>query len=163
MKRILLTVVIFTTLIGGGVGAVSEGVVGAVSVNCASIVGQLKNVRYYDRRAREYLGNRYERLIGGYVTNLNVRLVRNNMANVELQRLQVELVAAHSSFKSEYGRYATEMDQLIGMDCVGRPEAFYKSLEGVRERRAGVRWWVERVNEGLAEYRAVVEEMRGRL
>lgn len=165
MKRILLSVlasvVIFTTVGGGAVGAISEELAGAVSMNCVSIVGQLKNVRYYDRKAREYLGNRYEKLIGEYVTNLNVRLVRNNMTNMELQELQIELVAAHSGFKSEYAKYATELDALIGMDCVNKPGEFYASLENVRVRRAGVREWVEKVNVGLAEFRGVVIGMRG--
>ena len=163
MRKILLSVVIFTTVVvgSGGVGAISEELEGAVSVNCASIMGQLKNVRYYDRKAREYLGNRYERLISGMVVNLNVRLVRNNISNGRLAEVQVGLVGIHGRFKSAYGKYATEMDVLMGMDCAGQPGKFYAELEKVRGLRAAVRKEVDEMNEGLVEFRAAVEELRG--
>lgn len=160
LRFAFIGVVIITTVFGGTVGAVSEDVMGAVSMNCASIVGQIKNVKYYDRKAREYLGNRYERMIGGYVTNMNVRLVRNNITEVRLQELQVELVRAHGEFKTQYGRYANDLDGLIVMDCVNSPGEFYTKLVQIRSERAKVRERVEVINSGLSEYRDKVVSMK---
>ena len=166
MRKFLIGFLAVVLVVFGGrerVGAVSEEVTGAVSVNCARILVQLKNVRYYDRRAREYLGNRYERILSGLVTNLNVRLVKNNISNVRMQTAQVALAAAHGEFKVDYGRYAGLMDGLIDMDCVGKPEEFYKQLGVVRQRREVVHRDVENLGEWLAEYGAAVEELRGLL
>ena len=167
MKKILLSVVVIFAIVafgGSGVAnAISEDLEGAISMNCASITGQLRSVRYYDRRAREYLGNRYERLVSSFVMNLNVRLVKNNISNMKLAGLQVELVSAQSQFKSAYGQYATEMDGLIGMNCVAQPADFYAKLEKVRGLRVGVRESVERTNGILLEFRTAVVEVRSAL
>jgi len=166
MKKFLLSVMILATVAFGGSGvvsAISDDLSGAISVNCASITGQLRSVRYYDRRAREYLGNRYEKLVSNFVVNLNVRLVKNNISNVRLAELQVELASAQSQFKNAYGQYATEMNELIGMDCVARPADFYEKLERVRDLRMRVRESVERTNGVLTEFRAAVVEVRDAL
>jgi len=166
MKKIVLPVLVFVAValgVAGTAGALDVTKEAAVSMNCSSIVGQLENVRYYDRRAREYLGNRYERMISGYVVNLNVRLLKNNMADTRLQTLQAELAETHGQFKSEYGRYAIEMDRLIEMDCVAQPGDFYAQLATVREGRATVRGLIEELNTGLARYGDIVTEIKEQL
>ena len=167
MKKIFASILCGVVVLAGLTNVVraegeemSDELKGAISVNCGSIVKQLQNVRYYDRRAREYLGNRYEKVLTSYVTNLNVRLVKNNISNARLQELQVALAESHAGFKNEYGKYATEMNELIGMNCVTEPEGFYVKLGQVRARRVNVRRWTEKMSEGLDKYRDEVADMR---
>ena len=55
-------------------------VVSAVSQSCSSIKLQLQTVQKNDARMRIHLGQQYETLSNRLMLNLNLRLVKNNIA-----------------------------------------------------------------------------------
>ena len=54
---------------------------GLISTNCASIKLQLKRIQKDDARNRVHLGAQFESISTNLMMNLNLRLVKNNMAS----------------------------------------------------------------------------------
>ncbi len=128
-------------------------VVSAVSQSCSSIKLQLQTVQKNDARMRIHLGQQYETLSNRLMLNLNLRLVKNNIANANLINDQAKFSEERDRFKSNYIAYSQELDALIKIDCKNEPENFYIKLRSVRSKRASVDANVKRLQTLAKEHR----------
>ena len=128
--------------------------------NIASIKLRLKQIQKNDARSRVNLGAQFEIISTNLMMNLNLRLVKNNIANANVSRQQTEFAAERESFKSDYISYSQELEKLISVNCKDEPQSFYDQLETVRSRRATVAGHVKRLSEMAAEHRKTILDMR---
>ena len=82
-----------------------------------------------DARTRVHLGGRYETILTKFMTPLNVRLLENNLSNVELVENQNDFAGAKTLFNNDYINYQQDLEELVSMDCKKEPAAFYEKLD----------------------------------
>lgn len=117
------------------VSAVSEVQKTDISSNCEIIKDNLKKVQKNDARARVYLGAYYESVLSKFIVPLNVRLVENNISEVQLIENQNDFAANKTIFANDYISYQQSLEELINIDCKNEPKTFYDKLEIVRKKR----------------------------
>lgn len=137
--------------------------IGSISQNCASIKLRLKNIQKTDSKNRVQLGSYYEMINTNLMLNLNLRLVKNSLANAELSEQQTSFASERERFKTEYTNYQRELDELIDIDCRAEPKDFYSQLEKTRARRAKVAQIISNMTAILNEHRDSVVKLRGEL
>lgn len=106
--------------------------------NCDSIKQSVKRVQNSDRNTRVSLGRSYQQIISDFVTPLNVRLVKNNRFDGNLNEIQKNLVSTRETFNQDYINYSQTLENLLSIDCKSNPHDFYNKLFDVRETRAKV-------------------------
>ena len=79
-----------------------EEIYNRISQNCSSIKLQLERVQKEDSRNRVYLGAQFEIVSTNLMQNLNLRLVKNNMAKAELSEQQTSFASEREYFKNEF-------------------------------------------------------------
>ena len=169
MKKFLLAVftIGFTTSMiiapATQVAAISEDQAGLISMTCGSIQLQLKNLQKADSRWRVSLGARYEFVLGSLITNLNLRLIKNNLATDDLASLQTTFSSERDFFKFAFTDYSKSLDELIATDCKSNPYDFYDKLETTRDKREAVRASYLRLNDVLEWHRTAVVELKAGL
>lgn len=135
---------------------ISEDKAGLISMTCGSIKLQLKKLQKTDSLLRVNLGSDYETILNNYITNLNLRLVKNNRASSDLTSLQTTFSSERERFKSDFTTYAKSLDELIDLDCKNNPYDFYKKLESTRILRSDVRASYLRLKDILSWHRSAV-------
>jgi hypothetical protein len=138
----------------------SEEQKGLISTNCSSVKLQLKRVQKDDARNRVHLGAQYESIATNLMMNLNLRLVKNGMANAETAEQQTTFVSERNRFKNDYIGYSQELEKLINIDCKAEPQKFYDQLEITRAKRNDIDSSVKRMNEILNRHRESVKGIR---
>ena len=117
---------------------ISNQVLSDISQNCSSIKLQLERTQKEDSRLRVNLGTQYETISTNMMQNLNLRLVRNNLANAELSIQQTSFFSERERFKADFIGYSQEMDKLMDLDCRAKPDKFYEQLKLARQKRKDV-------------------------
>ena len=79
----------------------SDEEIGAISQNCSSIKIRLQRVQKDDAKNRVYLGSQYETIASKLMLNLNLRLVKNGMANALLAEQQTTFMSERDRFKND--------------------------------------------------------------
>ena len=118
---------------------ISEDTAGLISMTCGGIQLQLKNLQKNDSKMRVFLGAKYEFILNGLMTNLNLRLVKNHVATDDLASLQSTFSSERDFFRYAFTDYSKSLDILIAADCKSDPYNFYDQLELTRTRREAVR------------------------
>lgn len=116
----------------------SEEKIDNIKTNCRDIKQTLKTVQNSDRNTRVSLGQSYQLVIADYIMPLNIRLVKNNIANSELANIQSRFVSAREDFNHKYITYSQELEGLMNTDCYADPIGFYHKLDNTRNARASV-------------------------
>lgn len=160
VSAVILSLIIAATPANLFAAELSDEQIGNISTNCASIKLRLKQIQKNDARSRVNLGAQFEIISTNLMMNLNLRLVKNNIANANVSRQQTEFAAERESFKSDYISYSQELEKLISVNCKDEPQSFYDQLEAVRSRRATVAGHVKRLSEMAAEHRKTILDMR---
>ena len=119
----------------GVASAIAEEQRGLIVDHCETIRDNLRNVQKLDARARVFLGSHYEAVLSKFITPLNVRLVENNMSDVDLIENQNSFAAAKAAFVADFINYQQELEGLVAIDCKHEPERFYEHLKAAREKR----------------------------
>lgn len=114
----------------------SEEKIDNIRINCQDIKQTLKRVQNSDKNIRVSLGQTYQLVIADFITPLNIRLVKNNIANVELSSIQSRFVSAREDFNHKYISYSQEIENLIDTDCNADPVGFYQKLDSTRHARS---------------------------
>ena len=117
---------------------VSSETLSDISQNCSSIKLQLDRVQKEDSRLRVHLGVQYETISTNFMQNLNLRLVRNNLANADLSIQQTSFYSERERFKADFVSYSQSMDELVKIDCRTKPDKFYEQLKVARTKRAEI-------------------------
>lgn len=141
----------------------TEEQIGNISSNCSSIKMQLQNVQRIDAKSRVHLGAQFEAIANSLMMNLNLRLVKNNMASGDIASQQSEFTNVRERFKKDYIEYQKELEALIAINCKDDPYRFYEQLESVRARRNDMGWSIGRLREIANEHRQSVLDMRNEL
>ena len=90
--------------------------------------------------------------------NLNLRLVKNGMANALLAEQQTTFMSERDRFKNDFIGYSQEFETLLNMNCKDEPQKFYKQLEIVREKRADINSSMKRMKDIVSlHYQTIVE------
>lgn len=145
--------------ISGTVSAISEAQTEAIVGHCETNRESLKSVQKVDSRVRVYLGSYYEKILSKFITQLNVRMVENNLSDMKLIENQAAVAAAREKFNEDFVVYQKGLEDLIMVDCAAEPERFYEELLKVREERAVVREDAMTVRERILEHVTLVKAM----
>lgn len=143
--------------------ALSETQRGAISQNCSSIKQSLSITQHNDSRTRSYLGTTYETVLNRLIVPLNVRLVKNNLQNYQLTRIQTDFTSAQQQFRTSYIEYMNELDHTIAIDCRTQPDEFYTQLVKTRSKRQTLRESTIRLSELTGEQYSAVTLLRSSL
>lgn len=133
---------------------------GAVSQNCASIKVRLQRIQKDDARNRVHLGAQYESIASKLMLNLNLRLVKNNLASADIAGQQTAFVSEQKRFKDDYIGYSQELENLLKIDCKAEPKKFYYQLEIVRAKREDINLSMKRLREIITKHRAAVVTLK---
>ena len=168
MKRRLFALIfavtwLFATPLSAQAAELDDIAIGSISQNCASIQLRLKNVQKTDSKNRVQLGSYYEMANTNLMLNLNLRLVKNSLADANLSEQQTTFASEREQFKTEYTNYQRELDSLLAIDCRAEPKQFYDQLEKTRARRAKVSRIVKNLSDILTEHREAVVNLRRNL
>ena len=160
-----LAAVLFSTLplslaIADENSTVSQEKLSKVETNCLTIKQNLKRVQNSDRNTRVSIGRTFQSILNSYITPLNVRLVKNNHSNVELNNIQNRYAEARETFNRDYINYSKELEALISFDCKSDPEGFYKQLEQTRTKRLVVSESVSKIQVIINEHVEAVKDIR---
>jgi len=139
---------------------ISEEQAGVISMTCGSVQLQLKKLQKADSRVRVYLGSKFEFALTGLMTNLNLRLVKNNLASPPLASSQTTFSSERDYFKSTFTDYSKSLDTLIATNCRSNPYGFYDQLEATRAKRENVRQSFLRLKDVLNDHRTTVVNFR---
>ena len=145
---------------GVPVSAISEEQKVAIVENCDMIRDNLKNVQRIDARTRTFLGSHFETILSKFIMPLNMRLLENNLSDVDLIENQNELAAAKAVFGESFISYQQELENLVLMNCKTEPERFYEKLEIVREKRKVVNTNVAKMKELVAKNLSLVIKLK---
>jgi len=135
---------------------ISDDQAGIISMTCGSIQLQLKNLQKADSKIRVYLGSKFEFVLTHLMTNLNLRLVKNNLASSPLASSQTTFNSERERFKADFTDYSKSLDALIATDCKSYPQRFYDQLEITRRKREDVRASYLRLKDVLLDHRTTV-------
>lgn len=141
----------------------SDSEIGAISQNCASIKIHLQRIQKDDAKNRVNLGTQYETIATNLMLNLNLRLVKNSIANAMLAEQQPTFASERTRFKDDFIGYSQEFENLLNINCKEEPIKFYRQLELVREKRADVKASMNRLNDILVLHRQSILELREQL
>ena len=142
---------------------ISEGKAEAISTECSSIKDALKKIQKQDSKMRIYLGSKYEIVISNFMTNMNLRLIKNNIAAEEFTGLQTTFSSERERFKADFTGYSQSLETLIGVDCQNEPQKFYEQLETVRAKRADVQASYHRLIDVLGWHKEAVTGLKDEL
>lgn len=142
------------------VTAVSEEQGAAIVEKCDTIKDSLRNVQKLDARTRVFLGSHFETVLSKFITPLNLRLVENNMSDIDLIENQNDFAAVKAAFNDDFVSYQQELETLIGIDCKADAERMYEKLEVVREKRKAVAADVARLKRLVAKNVQFVKKMK---
>lgn len=137
-----------------------DNYIGAVSQNCASIKVRLQRIQKDDARNRVHLGAQYESIASKLMLNLNLRLVKNNLASADIAGQQTAFVSEQKRFKDDYIGYSQELENLLKIDCKAEPKKFYYRLEIVRAKREDINLSMKRLREIITKHRAAVVTLK---
>ena len=143
--------------------AVTEEQERAIVSKCSEIKEQLRTVQKNDARTRVHLGGRYETILTKFMTPLNVRLLENNLSNVELVENQNDFAETKTLFNSDYINYQQNLEELVAMDCKKEPAAFYEKLDKVRQKRKIVEQDVLKLRNLISKHVRLVTELRSKI
>ena len=133
--------------------------IGLIYMNCNSAKNQLKRLQTTDARIRVNLGSDYNTLLTGFMTNLNIRLVKNNINREDLMKDQSDFSAAIDKFKEDYISYSQALDETIATSCKTDPDKFYRELEKTRIARKKLNEDYKKTNEILNQHKTKVKEL----
>ena len=139
---------------------ISEEKEGSISMGCLSIKETLKKLQKQDSRMRIYLGSKYEIVISNFMTNLNLRLIKNNIAAEEFTGLQTTFSSERERFKADFTGYSQSLESLIAIDCQSEAQRFYDQLIDVREKRADIQASYNRLNDVLGWHKQAVTGLK---
>lgn len=137
-----------------------DNYIGAVSQNCASIKVRLQRIQKDDARNRVHLGAQYESIASKLMLNLNLRLVKNNLASADIAGQQTAFVSEQKRFKDDYIGYSQELENLLKIGCKAEPKKFYYQLEIVRAKREDINLSMKRLREIITKHRAAVVTLK---
>lgn len=143
--------------------AISTAQKTAISEKCDTLRDSLKNIQKMDARTRVFFGSHYETVLSKFITPLNLRLVENNISNINLIENQNNLASAKAKFSANYISYQQELEALIGIDCRTEPEKFYNKLVTVRKKRSGVASDIKKMKELVLSNIELTGALRGSL
>lgn len=143
--------------------AITENQEKVIVSKCSEIKEQLKTLQKNDARTRVHLGGRYETILTKYMTLLNVRLLENNLSNVELVENQNDFAGAKTLFNNDYINYQQDLEELVSMDCKKEPAAFYEKLDKVRQKRKIVEQDVLKLRSLISTHVRLVTSLRSKV
>lgn len=139
---------------------ISEEQKGVISANCSSIKFRLQKVQKDGPKSRVHLGAQYEALSTGLMMNLNLRLVKNDLANADIASQQSDFAAEREQFKQNFISYSQGLDDLLNIDCRAEPQKFYDKLEKVREKRGMINESISRINKIIKTHRESIVQLK---
>ena len=164
MKRLLVVFAVFVmSLVALPCFAISESQERVIVDKCNEIKEQLKAVQKDDARTRVHLGGRYETILTSFMTPLNVRLLENNLSNVELVENQNDFAETKSLFNNDYINYQQGLEELVSIDCKKEPASFYEKLDRVRQKRKIVGQDALKLRNLISKHVRLVTELRGKI
>ena len=133
---------------------------GNISAGCASIQVRLRNLQKNDSKTRVLLGTNYQTLLTNYLSPLNVRLIKNNLPDPNLSRIQTEMFASRNEFTNLFITYSQNLEALISLDCKNQPNDFYYELENVRFLREKLEDSVTKTNNIISSHLQAVDQLK---
>ena len=137
--------------------------IGNIATNCPSIKESLKRVQNSDRNTRVSIGRTYQSILTNFITPLNVRLVKNNRSDSELNNIQSKFSDARDAFTHDYVSYSQDLEALIAIDCKATPVDFYHQLEKTRSSRQKIASDISSINFIISDHVKAVTDLRNSL
>ena len=120
----------------------------------------MQRIQKDDARNRIHLGAQYESIATKLMLNLNLRLVKNNLADADIAEQQTTFASERERFKKDYIGYSQEFENLLKINCKTNPADFYYQLEIVRAKRNDVYYSMGRLREIITNHRESVVNLR---
>lgn len=131
-----------------------------IRTNCSDIKDTLKRVQNSDRNTRVSLGRSYQQIISDFITPMNVRLVKVNRFDHNLNEIQNRFASTREQFNQDYIHYSQTLETLLATDCKDNPTDFYNKLIETREAREKVAKTVHDLEAIINEHTEAIKGMK---
>ena len=128
----------------------------SISQNCATIKQSLKSLQYADSKTRLALGSTYQSILVDFITPLNLRLVKENHPDSDLNQFQANFAAAKDLFSSSFIKYSQGLEELLNTNCQSDPDLFYLRLETTRSLRASTKSAVDSLDKLFRDHLQII-------
>ena len=165
MRKILIGIVCLGVIFSGvpknvyAADELSEDQKGAISQSCNTIKQTLKTVQKADSRTRAFLGAKYETFVSDFISPMNIRLTKEGKPNATITSLYSSILGLRQDFVAQFTSYSQDLEELISVDCQGKPEEFYKKLKETRQKRATLKGTVKSIRTNLVNHYTAVKKV----
>ncbi len=168
MKRVLLYVSIFLTLLSGpmvraeSAQPLTDEYIASIKAGCTDALQGLLRVQKTEAATRVNRGREYESILK-LVSAFNSRVVFNKLDAPLLTGTAVKLQTDFIDFQNHYIDYADKVDATLEINCKQAPVTFYDSLTSARQARVTVAKDVADIEVLLGEYQRGLDELKAQL
>ena len=129
-----------------------------ISKRCINLKSELKKLRSEDALKRVNLGNSYEKISNGLMSNFNARIALNKKNGADLIFTASEFEENFKYFKENFQAYERELSDLVEQDCSKNPREFYLKLERTRRARREASYNTKKLKEISEKYGIQVQQ-----
>lgn len=129
-----------------------------IQMNCGEAQTALSQLHASDGLLRVNRGQLYDSMSNKLMGPLNSRIALSRLDGVELVRITTDYQTQLSSFRQNYQTYEESMTDLLRIDCVERPVAFYDSVTDTRDKRQATHDSAMQLHETIEAYKSAFEE-----
>lgn len=140
-------------------GILTDSQLETIQTSCVDAQISLQQVQVSERVTRTNRGQAYESL-GKLMTNLNSRVVQNQLNAPGLISISSDYQKALTAFRSDFNSYDDALTELSKMDCRNQPTTFNDRLIVVREKRARLREDVTTLDTLIDKYQQDVDVLK---
>ncbi len=172
MKQLLilwLGIAAITVIVGFGVSVRAEEVapmteehIARIRTNCVDAQSSLFQLHATDGYLRVNRGQIYESISTKLMAPFNSRLVLNRIDTGTLLPIASEYESELRAFRQQYIQYEEAMSDVIRIDCVNQPVAFYDKVVDTREKRRLTHESTVRLQQLIERYGSEVDAFSAR-
>lgn len=163
MKRYLVVAVIFSAVIGSIFGAtmvvqaqdqpMTEAHIARIRANCVEAQSTLTQLHATDALLRVNRGQLYESISTKLMAPFNSRVALNQLDGANLVSIAATYERQLTEFRTNYQQYEEVMSELLKINCVNQPVAFYDSVADARSKRQKVHDSTLQLQQSVQDYK----------
>lgn len=146
----------------GDLAEITEEKIQLVRTNCVAAQVSIQRLQNSDVVTRTNRGRSYENILK-LMASFNARVAANKLTEPRLIEATGIMQRDATAFYRNYDSYRDTIEQLVEANCREQPVSFYRNLQKLRTQREALGNDVAVLDKQVADYRALVTDLRMRL
>lgn len=142
----------------GAEGALmTEAHIARIRANCVDAQSSLRQLHASDALLRVNRGQIYESMSTKLMATFNSRVALNRLDGLRLVSIAAQYETQLMNFRQNYQSYEESMTELLKLNCVNQPVAFYDSVAATRTMRKKVHDSTLSLHKTIRDYKSEFE------